>query len=77
MPVIGIVKKYLDAHLARNSGTGYIFHAPSSPERPVNFGHLVWDHIIPATKAAGVEWHTMYAFRRGLATVLHDMEILS
>jgi integrase len=75
VPVIGIVKKYLDAHLARNTGTGYIFHAPSSPERPVNFGHLVWDHIIPATKKAGVEWHGLQPFRRGLSTVLHDLEV--
>jgi len=75
VPVIGIVKKYLDAHLARNSGTGYIFHAPSDPEQPMNFGHLVWDVVIPATKAASVEWHGLHAFRRGLPTALHDMEI--
>jgi integrase len=75
VPVIGIVKKYLDAHLAKNSGTGYIFHAPADPKRPVNFGHLVWDVVIPDAKKAGVEWHGFHAFRRGLSTVLHDMEI--
>jgi integrase len=75
VPVIGIVKKYLDAHLARNSGTGYIFHAPTDPERPINFGHLVWDDIIPTAKKAGVEWHGLHAFRRGLSTLLHDLEI--
>jgi integrase len=75
VPVIEIVEKYLDAHLARNSGTGYIFHAPTNPEQPVNFGHLVWDIIIPKVKEAGVEWHGLHAFRRGLSSVLHDMEI--
>ena len=75
VPVIGIVKKYLDAHLARNSGTGYIFHAPADPERPINFGHLVWDVVIPEAKKAGVEWHGLHAFRRGLSTLLHDLEI--
>lgn len=75
VPVIGIVKKYLDAHLARNSGTGYIFHKPNDPERPINFGHLVWDDVIPATKTAGVEWHGLHAFRRGLSTILHELEI--
>jgi integrase len=47
VPVIGIVKKYLDLHLERNSGTGYVFHAPTDPERPINFGHLVWNIVIP------------------------------
>jgi integrase len=76
VPVIGIVKKYLDAHLAKNSGTGYIFHAPGEPERPVNFGHLVWDVVIPEVEKAGlVEWHGLHAFRRGLSSVLHDLEI--
>jgi integrase len=75
VPVIGIVKRYLDAHLQRNSGTGYIFHAPDAPDRPINFGHLVWDIVIPMTKKAGVEWHGLHAFRRGLSTVLHELEI--
>lgn len=75
VPVIGIVKKYLDAHLARNSGTGYIFHAPTDAERPINFGHLVWDVVIPKAKEAGVDWQGLHAFRRGLSTVLHDLEI--
>ena len=75
VPVIGIVKKYLDAHFARNTGTGYIFHTPADPERPINFGHLVWDVVIPKAKKAGVGWHGLHAFRRGLSTILHELEI--
>jgi integrase len=75
VPVIGIVRKYLDAHLSRNSGTGYIFHAPNDPGRPINFGHLVWDIVIPEAEKAGVEWHGLHAFRRGLSTVLYELEI--
>jgi len=75
VPVIGIVQKYLDAHLKRNTGTGFIFHAPSDPKRPINFGHLVWDVVIPEAKKAGVEWHGLHAFRRGLSTALHELEI--
>src|SRR6266403_921150 len=71
VPVVGIVKRYLDAHLARNSGTGYIFHAPADPQRPINFGHLVWDTVIPK---AGAQWHGLHAFRRGLSTVLHELD---
>ncbi len=75
VPVIGIVKKYLDAHLKRNSGTGFIFHSPTDPEQPLNFGHLGWDIIIPKTKKTGIEWQGMHAFRRGLSTVLHELEV--
>jgi integrase len=75
VPVIGIVKRYLDAHLARNSGTGFIFHAPTDPQRPINFGHLVWDVVIPASEKKNIEWHGLHAYRRGLSTVLHELEI--
>jgi integrase len=74
VPVIGIVKKYLDAHLARNTGTGFIFHAPADSERPINFGHLVWDMVIPKAEKAGVSWHGLHAFRRGLLTALHEFD---
>ena len=73
--MIGIVKKYLDQHLKRNTGTGYIFHAPDKPEQPINFGHLVWDVVIPAAKKNDAEWHGLHAFRRGLSSVLYDLEI--
>ena len=75
VPVIGIVKKHLDAHLKRNSGTGFIFHSPNDPQQPLNFGHLGWDVVIPKTKKAGIEWHGMHAFRRGLSTMLHELEV--
>ena len=75
VPVIGIVKKYLGAHLTRNTGTGYIFHAPTDPDQPVNFGHLVWDIVIPATKKAKIEWYGLHAFRRGLSSALFKLEI--
>lgn len=75
VPIIGIVKKYLRAHLTRNSGTGFIFHSPTNPEQPINFGHLVWDVVIPKAKQAGLNWQGFHAFRRGLSTVLHDLEI--
>jgi integrase len=74
VPVIGIVKKHLDAHLKRNSGDGYIFHGTNS-QVPINSAHLTWDVIIPAMQKAGVEWHAFHAFRRGLASVLHDLEV--
>jgi integrase len=74
VPVIGIVKKYLDAHLKRNSGDGYIFHGVDS-QKPINSAHLTWEVIIPAMEKASVEWHAFHAFRRGLASALHDFEV--
>ena len=71
--VVGLVKKYLKSHLKQNSGDGYIFHAASNSQKPIIFEHIVWDVVIPATKKAGIEWHGIHAFRRGLASVLHDL----
>jgi integrase len=74
VPVIGIVKKYLDAHLKRNSGDGYIFHGIDS-QKPINSAHLTWDAIIPSMNKAEVEWHAFHAFRRGLQTKLNDLGV--
>jgi integrase len=41
----------------------------------VNFGHLVWDIVIPATKKAKIEWYGLHAFRRGLSSALFKLEI--
>ena len=71
MPVIGIVKRCLDAHLKRNSGDGYIFHG-EDPQKPINSAHLTWDEIVPAMRKAGIEWHAFHALRRGLSTILQD-----
>src|SRR5258708_30523585 len=52
-----------------------MLHGTSDPERAINFGHLVRDVVIPKAKKVGVEWHGLHAFRRGLSTLLHDLEI--
>ena len=74
VPVVGIVKKYLEAHQRRNTGDGYIFHGTDS-QKPINSAHLTLNVIIPAMKEAGVEWHAFHAFRRGLSTTLHDLKV--
>jgi len=75
VPVVGIVQKALDAHLKRNSGTGYIFHAPEQPDTMINLEHLVFDTVRPELQKAGVEWHGLHAFRRGLNTTMKDLGI--
>jgi integrase len=74
IPVIKTVKKLLEAHLKRNSGDGYIFHGKDS-QKPINIVHLVCRKIIPRAENAEIEWHGLHAFRRGLASVLHDLEV--
>jgi integrase len=74
VPVIKTVKKLLEAHLKRNSGDGYIFHGHDS-QKPINTGHLVYEDIIPRTEKAEIEWHGLHAFRRGLASVLNELEV--
>jgi len=75
VPVVGIVQKALDAHLKRNSGDGYIFHAAEDSQALINFEHLVFDKVRPELLKAGVEWHGLHAFRRGLNTTMKDLGI--
>jgi integrase len=74
VPVVGIVKKYLDAHLKRNTGAGFIFHGEDD-QKPIAIEHLIYEVAIPACEKAGIEWHGTHAFRRGLASVLHDLGV--
>jgi integrase len=73
VPVVGIVKKVLADHLRLNSGDGYIFHGDTG--EPIRMENLARRDIIPKLEKAGIEWHGFHAFRRGLATVLHDMGV--
>ncbi len=74
VPVVGTVKKYLDAHLKENTGEGFIFHGEDD-QKPIAIEHLIYEVAIPACEKAGIEWHGVHAFRRGLATILHELEI--
>jgi integrase len=31
--------------------------------------------ILPVLKAAGIQWRGWHAFRRGVATILHDLKV--
>jgi integrase len=44
----------------------------SSVGKPVNLDALAEDVIVPLATKAGVQWHGWHAFRRGLATNLHQ-----
>jgi len=49
---------------------GSIFQAGNG--KPLNLDNLVRREIVPALEGTGVEWRGWHAFRRGLATTLHQ-----
>jgi len=60
--------------LKRNTSAGFIFHG-GDDQKPIVIEHLIYEVAIPACEKAGIEWHGVHAFPRGLATILHDLEI--
>lgn len=74
VPVVGVVKKKLAAHLKRNTGNGYIFHADNLPQTIVRPGNLVRREITPVLEKHKIAWHGFHAFRRGLETALVGAE---
>jgi integrase len=74
VPVIDIVAHELAAHLKMTSGDGFIFRQKDSPAL-LNFEHMVYDVVRPALKRAGVEWHGLHAFRRGLNTTMKELGV--
>jgi integrase len=75
VPVIKTVARELEAHRKRNSGEGFIFQKASSDQSPIIFEQIILNNVHPACKAAGIEFHGMHAFRRGLATILHKLGV--
>lgn len=73
VPVVKTVQKVLASHLKLNSGDGYIFHGETG--EPLAIEKYAQRDIKPVLEAAGVEWHGWHAFRRGLASVLHDLGV--
>jgi len=71
--VVKTVRKELAAHLKLNSGDGYIFHG--STGEPLDLENFAQRDIKPVLEAAGIEWHGWHAFRRGLASVLHELGV--
>lgn len=75
VPVITTLSKFLDQHRLRsaNPEAGIMF--PTSNDTPLNMNNLLRYQIRPALEKAGIAWHGFHAFRRGLATNLHDLGV--
>lgn len=78
VPVIPVLRQMLDVHRARagNPTEGFIFRGPRLG-RPIGLDNLSKDRIRPLLCMAksSVRWLGWHAFRRGLATNLHDMGV--
>jgi integrase len=52
---------------------GFIF--PGKRKKPINLDALARDVMAPILRAHDIEWHGWHAFRRGLATNLHQLGV--
>jgi integrase len=75
VPVIRQLSRMLDSHrsISGNPANGLMF--VSTVGKPVNLDALAADVIVPLVTKAGVQWHGWHAFRRGLATNLHQLGV--
>lgn len=75
VPVIEQLAQRLNWHrcLSGNPANGLMFLSPVG--KPVNLDALAADVIAPLVTKAGISWHGWHAFRRGLATNLHQLGV--
>ena len=70
VPMISPVSIALRAHRKTNPGTTYVFEGPF--QKPLDIATIGTKRVKPAIP---VEWYGWHAFRRGLATNLHELEV--
>jgi integrase len=71
VPLLPLVKKALEAHRARTTGDGFIFHGNTG--KPLRLENIVRRDIKPALVKNKMTWHGWHAFRRGVATNLKSL----
>jgi integrase len=75
VPVIAPLAEMLETYWATigKPSAGFIF--PGKRRGPIDLENLSRRVICPALEVTGLVWHGWHAFRRGLATNLHDLGI--
>lgn len=75
VPIVAQLAERLECHrtLSGNPANGLIFLSPAG--NPLNLDALTAHVIVPLVTKVGVSWHGWHAFRRGLATNLHQLSI--
>jgi integrase len=73
IPLLPIVAQAIAEHRERNPRSEFVFEGPNG--RPLDLATMGSKKIKTALTESGIEWHAWHAFRRGLATNLHDLGI--
>ena len=73
IPLLPIVARAIAEHRVRNPQAEFVFEGPN--RRPLDLATMGSKKIKPALAESGIIWHAWHAFRRGLATNLHDLGI--
>lgn len=73
VPLIPTAASVLDEHLASVKRKAYMFETFRGD--PADLDYLVREVIRPKLIAAGLPWYGLHAFRRGLATNLHELGV--
>jgi integrase len=73
VPLIPTAAAVLDEHLASVKPKKYIFETFRGD--PADLDYVVREVIRPKLAAAGLPWYGLHAFRRGLATNLHELGV--
>ena len=73
VPLIPTAASVLDEHLASVKSKAYMF--ATLRDDPADLDYLVREVIRPKFADAGLPWYGLHAFRRGLATNLHDLGV--
>jgi integrase len=73
IPLLPIVAQAIAEHRERNPRAEFVFEGLNG--RPLDLATMGSKQIKTALAESGIEWHAWHAFRRGLATNLHDLGI--
>jgi integrase len=75
VPIIAQLAQRINCHRTLSGGPAKGWMFPSPAGKPINLDALAADVIVPLVTKAGVQWHGWHAFRRGLATNLHQLRV--
>jgi integrase len=73
VPVIPWLEKILESYIRNTNPRKYLFEGVQGG--PINLEHIIGSVIVPALTNQPVRWCGWHAFRRGLATNLHQLGI--
>lgn len=74
VPVIPWLEKILDSYLQIMRPKKYLFEGLRGG--PINLERIIGSVIVPALEGQSVRWQGWHAFRRGLATNLHQLGVV-